>query len=57
MNSNLEKNWDVDQELYETLNRGIIFKPKNFQIEERPIEHHVFLVKIGAKREVWIGSP
>jgi hypothetical protein len=57
MNSNLEKNWDVDQEVYETLNTSTILKPRNLRIEEQPIEHHVFLVKVGAKRKVWIGSP
>jgi hypothetical protein len=28
MNSNLEENQDVEQEVYETLNMGIILEPK-----------------------------
>jgi hypothetical protein len=29
MNSNMEENWDVDQEMYETLNKGTILEPRN----------------------------
>ncbi len=29
MNSNFEKNWDAKEEMYETLNRGIILEPKS----------------------------
>jgi hypothetical protein len=29
MNSNLEKNWDVNQEVYETPNMGIVLEPRS----------------------------
>ncbi len=57
MNSNLEQNWDVDQEVYETPNRGTILEPISLQKEERHVKHQVSLVGMGAKREVWIGGP
>jgi hypothetical protein len=38
LNSNLEKNWDVNQEVYETPNMGTILEPRNLQIEERTID-------------------
>lgn len=35
MNSNMEENWDVDQEVYETLNKGTILEPRNLWIDRR----------------------
>jgi hypothetical protein len=29
MNSNMEENWDADQEVYETPNKGIILEPRD----------------------------
>jgi hypothetical protein len=37
---------------------GTILLPRSLRIKEQPIGGHcVFLVKVGAKREVWIRSP
>jgi hypothetical protein len=47
MNSNLEKNRNADQEMYETLNMGIILEPK------RPIGHWVSLIGVGVRKEMW----
>jgi hypothetical protein len=56
MNSNLEKNWDVDQEMYETASRGIVLEPKILQTKKQPTRHHVSSIDIGAKKEVWTGG-
>jgi hypothetical protein len=53
MNSNLEKNQDVDHKMYETPNRGIVLELKSLRIKEGPTRHWVFLVKVGAKRKMW----
>jgi len=39
MNSNLEKNWDTKQKVYETPNQITILEPQSLQIEERPTRH------------------
>ncbi len=56
MNSNLEENWDVDQEVYETLNRGIVLELKSLQTKEQPARHHASSVDIGTKNKVWTGG-
>jgi hypothetical protein len=54
MNSNLEHNWDEEQELYEMPNISIISEPRNLWIEEWPTWHWVSLVEIGSIRGVWV---
>ncbi len=39
MNSNFEKNRDVDQKVYETPNMNIVLEPKSLQTKERPTRH------------------
>ncbi len=53
MNSNLEKNRDVNQEVYETPSRGIVLEPKSLQTKDQLARHHVSLIDVGVKKEVW----
>ncbi len=53
MNSNLEKNQDVNQEVYETPIRGIVLEPKSLQTKEQLARQHVSLIDVGVKKEVW----
>jgi hypothetical protein len=39
MNSNLEENWDVDQKVYETLNRDTILEPISLRTKEPHARH------------------
>ncbi len=39
MNSNLEENQDVDQEVYETPNMGIVLEPGSLRTKEQPARH------------------
>jgi len=57
MNSNLEKNWNVHQEVYERSNRGTILEPKSLWTKKQPTWHQASLVGVGVKREVWIRGP
>ncbi len=50
----MNSNQDACQEVYETPNMGIILEPRSLQIEEWPIKHQLSLVKVEAKRKVWI---
>ncbi len=54
MNSNLEFFWDVEQEMYETLSRGIVLEPKFLQTKKQLARHHVSLVDVGVEKEAWI---
>jgi hypothetical protein len=47
MNSNLEKNWNEDQEMCETLNMGIVLEPNI------PIGHWGSLVGVGVRKQMW----
>lgn len=57
MNSNLKENRYANQKVYETLNRGIILKPRSLQTKERLARLQVFSAGVGAKKEIWIGGP
>jgi hypothetical protein len=50
---NMNSNRDANQEVYETLNMGIILEPRSLQTITRPIRHQVSLIKIGVIKEVW----
>jgi len=56
MNSNLEENKDANQEVYETLSRGIVLEPKSLQTKEQPTRHHVSSVGVGVIKKVWTGG-
>lgn len=34
-----EEHWNVDQEMYEMLNKGTVLEPKSLWIEELPTRH------------------
>jgi hypothetical protein len=46
LNSNLEENKDANQEVYETLSRGIILEPKSLQTKEQPTRHIMCLQSV-----------
>lgn len=52
MNSYVEKNQNVGQELYETSNKGTILEPRSLWIEEWPIGHWVSLIEVGTRKKV-----
>jgi hypothetical protein len=51
MNSYVEKNQNVGQELYETSNKGTILEPRSLWIEEWPIGHWVSLIEVGTRKK------
>ncbi len=50
---NMNSNRDANQEVYETLNMGIILEQRSLQTIEWPIGHQVYLIKVGVIKEVW----
>ncbi len=56
MNSNLEENWDVNQKIYETPNKGTILEPRNLWIKEWFARHQMFSIEVGVKRKMCIGG-
>ncbi len=57
MNSNLEKNGDADRKVYEISNMSTILEPKSLWTKEQLAWHQMSLIRVGVKREVWIGVP
>jgi hypothetical protein len=55
MNFNLEKNQDAHQKVYETSNMSTILEPKSLWTKEQLAWHQMSLIRVGVKREVWIG--
>lgn len=52
MNLDLEKNRDVEQELYETSNKGIVLELRSLWIKEWPTRHQVSLIEVGTRKKV-----
>ncbi len=51
MNLDLEENQDVEQELYETSNKGTILEPRSLWIGEWLAIHQVSLIKVGTRKK------
>jgi len=53
----IEKHSNVEQEVHEMPNRGIILKPRSLWTEEQPTGHRVSSISIEMKWKVWTRGP